>query len=115
MASTNNLQLLDERGWRQGFANLLHKENGEWIYTGRWWMQSLLWLLIVNGVLAIVLWLVPVMDPEGMSDVGKNFGLDVFMAVMAKLPLYAVIVITQGAIIGEKQSGTAAWILSAPV
>lgn len=115
MASTNNLQLLDERGWRQGFANLLHKENGEWMYTGRWWMQSLLWLLIVNGILAIVLWVLPIMDPEGMSDVGKNFGLATFMAVMAKLPLYAVIVITQGAIIGEKQSGTAAWILSAPV
>jgi len=55
MASTNNLQLLDERGWRQGFANLFYKENGEWRYTGRWWMQSLLWLLIVNGILAIVL------------------------------------------------------------
>ena len=29
--------------------------------------------------------------------------------------MFAVIVITQGAIIGEKQSGTAAWIMSAPV
>jgi len=34
---------------------------------------------------------------------------------MAKLPLFAVIVITQGAVINEKQSGTAAWILSALV
>ena len=115
MASTNNLQLLDERGWRQGFANLFYKENGEWRYTGRWWMQSLLWLLVANGFLVMVLWVMPVMDPEGMSDVGKNFGLVTFMQMMAKLPLFAVIVITQGVIIGEKQSGTAAWILSAPV
>ena len=94
MISTNNLQLFDERSWRQGFANLFHKENGEWIYTGRWWMQSLLWLLIANGFLAIVLWVLPVMDPEGMSDVGKNFGLVTFMQTMAKLPLFAVSVIT---------------------
>ena len=79
MASTNNLQLLNERGWRQGFANLFYKENREWWHTGRWWMQSLLWLLVANGFLAMVLWLMPVMDPEGMSDAGKNFGLVTFM------------------------------------
>lgn len=113
MASANNLQLLDERGWRQGFTNLFHKENGEWWHTRRWWTQSLLWLLIVNGVLAITLWVVPVIDPEDAEDVMGS--LSTFVQVMAFFPMYAVIVITQGAIIGEKQSGTAAWILSAPV
>ncbi len=113
MASANNLQLLDERGWRQGFANLFHKENGEWWHTRRWWMQSLFWLLIVNGILAIGLWVVPVVDPEEAGDVVENLGI--FTQLMGWFPMYAVIVITQGAIIGEKQSGTAAWILSAPV
>jgi len=85
------------------------------MYTGRWWMQSLLWLLIANGFLAIVLWVLPVVDPEQVSDGVGNFGLVTFVQMMSNLPLFAVIVITQGAIIGEKQSGTAAWILSAPV
>ena len=113
MASANNIQLLDERGWRQGFANLFHKESGAWWRTRRWWVQSLLWLLIVNGILAIGLWVVPVVAPEEAGDVVENLGM--FVELMALFPMYAVIVITQGAIIGEKQSGTAAWILSAPV
>jgi len=113
MANANNLQLLDEQGWGQGFANLLRKENGEWWHTRRWWTQSLFWLLIVNGVLAMVLWVVPVLDPEETQDmVGK---LGTFIQVMSFFPMFAVITITQGAIIGEKQSGTAAWVLSAPV
>ena len=113
MASASVLQPVKERGWRQGFANLLSKENGEWWRTRRWWTQSLLWLLIVNGILAVGIWLVPVFDPAGAGDTMENLGI--FIQLMTWFPMYAVIVITQGAVIGEKQSGTAAWIMSAPV
>ncbi len=113
MSNINTLRMVEERGWRQGFANLLHKENGEWWHTRRWWTQSLLWLLIINGILAIGLWVVPVMDPEEVLDVTEKTGT--FLQLMTFFPMFAVIIITQGAIIGEKQSGTAAWVLSAPV
>ncbi len=113
MVSASVLQPVEERGWRQGFANLLRKENGEWWHTRRWWMQSLLWLLIVNGILAIGLWVVPVVAPEEAGDAMDNLGI--FVQLMSQFPVFAVIVITQGALIGEKQSGTAAWIMSAPV
>ena len=113
MASDNNLQSLDERGWRQGFANLFRKESGEWWHTRRWWMQSLLWLLIVNGIMAVGVWVIPIVDPEEAGDVAENLGI--FVQLMGWFPMFAVIIITQGAIISEKQSGTAAWILSAPV
>ena len=113
MASLTVLQPLKERGWRRGFANLLRKENGEWWHTRRWWLQSLLWLLIVNGILAVGLWVVPVVDPADTSDTMDNLGI--FVQLMALFPMFAVIVVTQDAVIGEKQSGTAAWIMSAPV
>jgi len=113
MVSASVLQPVEERGWRQGFANLLRKENGEWWHTRRWWMQSLLWLLIVNGILAVGIWLVPIFDPAGAGDTKENLGI--FIQLMAWFPMFAVIVITQGAVIGEKQSGTAAWVMSAPV
>jgi len=113
MASTTVLQPVKERGWRRGFANLLRKENGEWWHTSRWWVQSLIWLLIVNGVLAIGLWVVPNIDPAEAGDPMEN--LLFFIQPMTMFPIFAVIVITQGALIGEKQSGTAAWIMSAPV
>ncbi len=113
MASTTVLQPVEERGWRRGFANLLRKENGEWWHTSRWWVQSLIWLLIVNGVLAIGLWVVPNIDPAEAGDPMEN--LLFFIQPMTMFPIFAVIVITQSALIGEKQSGTAAWIMSAPV
>ncbi len=113
MGNATVLQPVKERGWRRGFANLLRKENGEWWHTRRWWMQSLLWLLIVNGILAVGVWVVPVVSPEEAGDTMENLGI--FIQLMAWFPMFAVIVITQGAVIGEKQSGTAAWIMSAPV
>ena len=113
MASVSVLQAVEESGWRRGFANLLRKENGEWWHTRRWWLQSLIWLLIVNGILAVGLWVVPVIDPAEAGDTMENLGI--FIQLMSLFPVFAVIVITQGAVIGEKQSGTAAWIMSAPV
>jgi ABC-2 type transport system permease protein len=113
MASVSVLQPVKERGWRQGFANLLRKENGEWWHTRRWWTQSLLWLLIINGILAVGVWVVPVIEPAEAVDTMENLGI--FIQLMSLFPMFAVIVITQDAVIGEKQSGTAAWVMSAPV
>ena len=113
MASAGVLQPVKESGWRRGFANLLRKENGEWWHTRRWWTQSLIFLLIVNGILAIGLWVVPNVDPAEAGPPEEN--LSFFVQPMTLFPMFAIIVITQGALIGEKQSGTAAWIMSAPV
>ena len=113
MDSASVLQPVKERGWRQGFANLLRKENGEWWGTRRWWVQSLLWLLIINGILAVGIWVVPIYEPAEAAVTTENLGI--FLQLMAWFPMFAVIVIIQGAVIGEKQSGTAAWIMSAPV
>ncbi len=112
MASVSVLQPVKENGWRRGFANLLRKENGEWWRTSRWWTQSLVWLLIVNGFTALGVWVAPAVDPAEVRDTMINLGI--FIEVMVWFPMFAVIVRTQGAVIGEKQSGTAAWIMSAP-
>jgi len=113
LTSENNLQLVDEQGWRRGFINLLQQESDKWWRTRRWLTQSLLWLLIVNGILAVGIWVVPIMEPSEAVSMIEN--MSIFMRLMAWFPMFSVIVITQGAIVGEKQSGTAAWILSAPV
>jgi ABC-2 type transport system permease protein len=94
-------------------ANLIRKENGRWWFTRRWWIQSLVWLLVINGTLAIGLWVVPIVEPDLKLDVALAY--EFFVQMMAWFPMFAVIVIAQGAVISEKQSGTAAWVLSAPV
>jgi ABC-2 type transport system permease protein len=113
MADVDALQLVNERGWRRGFTNLLRKENTRWWHTRRWLVQSLIWLVIINGTLAIVLWVAPIVYPEISGSAIDS--LPGFFELMILLPMFSVIIGVQGTIIDEKLSGTAAWIMSAPV
>jgi ABC-2 type transport system permease protein len=126
MASGNTLQLVTERGWRSGFANLMRQENGRWWRARRWWVQSLVWLAVLNGILVFALWIAPMIgsgeaeagDVQATWQVNEEATIEVFalmLQFMGIFPVFGVLVITQGAIVGEKQSGTAAWILSGPV
>ncbi|HET7089694.1 MAG TPA: ABC transporter permease subunit [Anaerolineae bacterium] len=108
MAATSALQPVREKGWRSGFANLLSKENGAWWRTRRWLVQTIIWVAILNGILATILF------AEGVADPPSE-GASLFMILsLAVLPM-GVIIIAQEAIIDEKRSGTAAWVLSKPV
>ncbi|HET6444462.1 MAG TPA: ABC transporter permease [candidate division Zixibacteria bacterium] len=113
MASAQILHPVTEDGWRAGLPNLVRKENDQWWHTRRWWIQSLLWLAIINGTLAIGLWVMPVVDPDLRLEVALAY--EFFVQMMVWFPMFAVIVIAQGAIVSEKKSGTAAWVLSTPV
>lgn len=113
MARVRTMQPVTDQGWRKGLSNLLRRENGLWWHTSRWWIQSSVWLAIINGTLAIGLWVVPIVEPELKLTVANAY--EFFVQMMAWFPMFAVIVIAQGAIVSEKRAGTAAWILSTPV
>ena len=126
MASNNTLQLVNERGWRSGFANLMRQENGRWWRTRRWWVQSLVWLVALNGIVVFALWIAPMIgsgeaeagDVQASWKFNEEASAEVFalmLQFMGVCPVFGVLVMAQGAIVGEKQSGTAAWILSGPV
>lgn len=112
MSKDTTLQLVSERGWRSGLANMMRLENRRWWGTRRWLVQSLVWLVVLNGLLAVGLWIQPAADPEEAMGAAQAF--DVMLTLMGFAP-FSVMIIVQGAIVGEKQSGTAAWILSSPV
>ena len=113
MSHNNTLVAVEEHGWRQGFNNLLGKENRAWWGTRRWLVQSLVWLAIVNGFLFLMLWVVPASDPEEAPPL--ETAIEMFVILSALFTTVGVIVLAQGAIIGEKRSGTAEWIMSSPV
>lgn len=94
-------------GWRGGLRNMLSAELGKWFRTNMWWVQSLIWIAVINGILAGLLW------SEGGMDVVEAAAL--FSVFMGLFPTIAVIIIMQDAVVGEKESGTAAWVLSKPV
>lgn len=112
-------------GWVAGFSNMLGKELGEWFGTRRWIWQLLLWPIIINGWLALLLFVLPALanfipalkaTAEGVfsglpPDIGSVY---MYFAMVAMTGAIGVIILAQDEIIQEKQSGTAAWILSKP-
>ena len=115
MAETVQLQRVDEHGWRCGFANVLRLENQRWWATKRWWVQSLIMTVLLNGILAYGIWIVPLLEPVEPNPEFVPGTLDVILIWMSILSVFSTIFITQSAIIGEKQSGVVAWIMSGPV
>jgi ABC-2 type transport system permease protein len=101
---TAGLERVTERGWRSGLSVLMGAAFGSWWRTRRWVIQSLLWTVVINGSLAAVIW-------GGAPDDMSVFTL---YGVMTMFAAIAVTVLMQEAIVGEKRSGTAAWVLSKP-
>ncbi|MGB7873457.1 MAG: ABC transporter permease subunit, partial [Anaerolineales bacterium] len=105
MAANDTFQLVNERGWRRGLGNLLRAEMGNWWKTKTWWMQALIWTGVINLTIASVVWGSPEGAPESVA---------LYVLFSCLFPTIAVIIILQDAVIGEKESGTAAWVLSKP-
>ncbi len=107
MSGNSGFELVQEQGWRRGLRNLMRQGLASWWKTSTWWVQALIWTGVINFILAGVLW-----SGQGF-DVQEALS---FYAIFAGLfPPIAVIIIMQDVVIGEKLSGTAAWLLSKPV
>jgi ABC-type transport system involved in multi-copper enzyme maturation permease subunit len=118
MSSEITLLPVVEHGWRSGFLNLLRKENSTWWGTRKWWIQTLIWIFITNGVVAFILWGIPLIDRSASSNLNgsaANEMIRVFIQLESFFTLFGVMVLSQGLIVNEKKFGTAAWLLSNPV
>jgi ABC-2 type transport system permease protein len=114
MAANVRLYPVKARGWTAGLVNLMKRELADWWKTRRWLKTTLLWLVIINGLLLLVL------NQSGKSsEIGgpspAEQAVQIFCIFSGFACPIAVMVATQGSIVGEKQNGTAAWILSKPV
>jgi ABC-2 type transport system permease protein len=113
-AVTNQaLQGVRESGWRRGFANLLRNENRMWWGTRKWLIHLLLWLLVLNGLILLVG--LPSSQEAGDPVPLSTTLIQVFFGVGALATTIGMVTTAQGAIVREKQLGTAAWVLSKPV
>ncbi len=109
MASNTELIPVRDRGWLNGLAPLFRKENQGLWKTRSWLVQNLTWMVVINGLLAMVLF-----TGKDAALVEKT-ALTSFFIFAAALPVFGVIILGQEAIIDERKSGTAAWVLSKPV
>jgi ABC-2 type transport system permease protein len=99
--------LVDEQGWRRGLNNLLRVGFQRWWKTRLWWSMSVMWVGIINFILAGVVFS---SSGAGIMEISDLFGI--FSGLFTMI---AVIIIMQDAIVGERDAGTAAWVLSKPV
>ena len=106
------LQRVEEKGWRRGLGNLLHGEYTAWFKSSRWWKHLLLWLSIIN--LMMVIMIIASADAAKTGGEGPQvlFMYGIFGGMFVA---FGVMIIMQRVLVGEKQSGTAAWVLSKPV
>jgi ABC-2 type transport system permease protein len=107
------LQSVNTQSWRMGFANLFRKENDGWWRTRTWLIHSVIWLLLINGILLAVL-KAPV-PAEVASNTPPESGSMIFVVMGGLMTGLGIIIVMQGAILDEKKSGTAAWVLSKPL
>ncbi|HRQ42556.1 MAG TPA: hypothetical protein PLD25_31965 [Chloroflexota bacterium] len=103
------LQPIAANGWRGGFSNLLRKELGQWWCTRTWWVQILIWVLILNGISTTVALTETLSPIELLQEVVQTF-LPLAVGAVGM----GTVIVVQGAIVGEKQLGTAAWVMSKP-
>jgi ABC-2 type transport system permease protein len=108
--SGRTLQPVTGRGWRLGFANMLANENGKWWGTRRWLVLLAIFVVLINGLVLLLA------ATSGGSSAAQQFAeaADVFVAMLIVVTTIVTVVVVQGAIIGEKQLGTAAWVMSKP-
>lgn len=92
-----------------GFGNMLRKELGQWWSTKMWWIQVLIWVLILNGVTTIVALTEGGTPSEKLQEVVMTF-LPMAIGAVAM----GTVISAQGVVVGEKELGTAAWVMSKP-
>src|SRR5512138_3696450 len=105
------LQRADEKGWMRGMSNLLQGEYSAWFRSSRWWKHLLLWFSIINVMMVLII--ASAKAAPGAKDVPPVLFLYGIFGGM--FVAFGVMILMQRVLVKEKQSGTAAWVLSKPV
>ena len=111
-AGNEVFDMVDERGWRRGFGNLMSGEFSSWFKSRRWLKHFFVWLIVVNGMMAIMAYATAESAAEGATGPPLLFMYGIFGGMTVAI---GVMIIMQRVIVAEKREGTAAWVLSKPV
>src|SRR4030042_5410390 len=128
MASNVALHPTGNHRWFSGFGNIFSKENHQWGGTRKWLIQVAVWLVLINGMVLFISVILPhlsktnqALQTVSASEAAEikatfaNQGLAYFFIMSGMVAGAGVAIFAQDALIGEKRTGTAAWVLSKPV
>lgn len=108
-----SLRPVQASGWVTGFDNLLRKEMYQWWGT-RNWLALLLFLIVMMDGVTVLAGGPPSQAHTAAVLLRYTKAISVFFTFGPLFAAVRVITSTQGSVIDEKQSGTAAWVLSKP-
>ncbi len=122
MAANMEMQRVKEWNGLRGFSNLFRKENRDWWQARLWWINALVWPIILCGLMAEVLFVAGNLvggadftsESERLSYITQT-GLSVFFEFGSTALAIGIIVMTNGLIVGEKNNGVTEWLLSKPL
>jgi ABC-2 type transport system permease protein len=109
---SGQFQLVHEKGWRRGLGNLLQGEYSSWFKSSRWWKQLIMWFAIINVMMGIMVYAAADAAKDGGEGPPVLFMYGIFGGMFVA---FGVMIIMQRVLVREKNSGTAAWVLSKPV
>ena len=105
-------QIVREKGWRRGLGNLLQGEYSAWFKSSRWWKHLLLWFAIINVMMGMMIYATAEAAKDGSEGPPMLLMYGIFGGMFVA---FGVMIIMQRVLVREKNSGTAAWVLSKPV
>ncbi len=123
-----------------GFRSMLRKENARWWSLRSLTFQLLIWLVILNALVAVMLFIVPAIDNSEASQQAANAsvrhvgagasrplpsrlpsrqvadsGMNVFFQLAGFAVFIGAVIFGHDVLLKERESGTAAWLLSKPL
>lgn len=108
MSGNEAFEMVSGTGWSRGLDNMLRSGLRRWFKTRTWWVQSLIWAVVVTGTVGGLAFSRPGVAPLDAL-------LTVFSGAAGLIPAVGVVIAMQDALVSEKREGTAAWVLSKPV
>jgi ABC-2 type transport system permease protein len=125
MAVNSGLQRVNEWAPMRGFANMFYKENYAWWGTRRWWINAIVWIMILCSLVAFMLFVLPgqaatnndpaITEMGGPLAMGQYMGLTIFFQVGVLAIGIGTIILCQDLIAYERQTGLIEWLLAKPV
>jgi ABC-2 type transport system permease protein len=121
MGANGEFIRVKEWAMMRGFANLYQKESRAWWNTRRWWVNGLLWLVLIGGPIIFMIYGLPALAAVTGGSLEKETGgplvrgLQGFFEVGGMAITIGVIILCQGLVIDEKQTGLVEWIMAKPV
>lgn len=125
MTNSTHLQRIQKSSPFRGFRNIFRKENQRWWGTRRWWVNAILWPVLLGGLVFMMLFILPpiaevandpnVAEAGGPIPFAMEMGRTVFFEMGTMALAIGVIILTQDAIVAEKESGVAEWLLAKPL